>query len=98
MNQLPIRPANKNFTHSCLTFADFYAGNCIYQMRSSGIRAISIQKPFPTFAVIVSSGAAMIPVYSKERRHLSILETKRLIFLFLAPLLLNNFLTLSVRQ
>ena len=26
MNQLPIRPANKNFTHSCLTFADFYAG------------------------------------------------------------------------
>ena len=26
MNELPIRPANKNFTHSRLTFADFYAG------------------------------------------------------------------------
>ncbi|MFM7876596.1 MAG: DNA cytosine methyltransferase, partial [Microcystis panniformis] len=21
-----VRPANKNFTHSCLTFANFYAG------------------------------------------------------------------------
>ncbi|MCZ8046612.1 MAG: DNA (cytosine-5-)-methyltransferase [Microcystis aeruginosa K13-05] len=52
--------------------------NCIYQMRSSGIRAISIQKPFPTFAVSVSGGGAMIPVYSKERRHLSLLEIKRL--------------------
>ena len=70
----------------------------IYQMRSSGIRAISIQKPFPTFAVIVSGGGAMIPLYSKEGRHLSLLETKRLIFLFLAPLLLNNFLTLSISQ
>ncbi len=47
-------------------------------MRSSGIRAISIQKPFPTFAVSVSGGGAMIPVYSKERRHLSLLEIKRL--------------------
>ena len=56
-------------------------------MRSSGIRAISIQKPFPTFAVSVSGGGAMIPVYSKERRHLSLLETKRLIFLFLAQLI-----------
>ncbi len=52
--------------------------NCIYQMRSSGIRAISINRPFPTFAVSVSGGGAMIPVYSKERRHLSVLEIKRL--------------------
>ncbi len=49
-------------------------------MRSSGIRAISIQKPFPTFAVIVSGGGAMIPLYSKEGRHLSLLETKRWLF------------------
>lgn len=52
--------------------------NCIYQMRSSGIRAISIKRPFPTFAVSISGGGAMIPVYSKERRHLSLLEIKRL--------------------
>ncbi|MEG3440120.1 DNA cytosine methyltransferase, partial [Pannus brasiliensis CCIBt3594] len=52
--------------------------NCVYQMRSSGIRAISIKRPFPTFAVSVSGGGAMIPVYSKERRHLSLLEIKRL--------------------
>lgn len=52
--------------------------NCIFQMRSSGIRALSIEKPLPTFAVSISGGGAMIPVYSKERRHLSILEIKRL--------------------
>jgi DNA (cytosine-5)-methyltransferase 1 len=52
--------------------------NCIYQIRSSGIRAISVKRPFPTFAVSVSGGGAMIPVYSKERRHLSVLEIKRL--------------------
>lgn len=52
--------------------------NCIYQMRSSGIRAISINRPFPTFAVSVSGGGAMIPVYSKERRHLSLVEIKRI--------------------
>jgi DNA (cytosine-5)-methyltransferase 1 len=52
--------------------------NCVYQMRSNGIRAISIKRPFPTFAVSISGGGAMIPVYSKERRHLSLLEIKRL--------------------
>lgn len=52
--------------------------NCVFQIRSSGIRALSIDKPLPTFAVSVSGGGAMIPVYSKERRHLSLLEMKRL--------------------
>ena len=52
--------------------------DCIFQMRSSGIRAVSIDKPLPTFAVSVSGGGAMIPVYSKERRHISLLEIKRL--------------------
>ncbi len=52
--------------------------NCIYQIRSSGIRAISVKRPFPTLAVSVSGGGAMIPVYTKERRHLSLLEIKRL--------------------
>lgn len=52
--------------------------NCIFQMRSSGIRALSIDKPLPTFAVSISGGGAMIPVYSKERRHLSLVEMKRL--------------------
>lgn len=52
--------------------------NCIFQIRSSGIRALSIDKPLPTFAVSISGGGAMIPVYSKERRHLSLLEMKRL--------------------
>ncbi|WP_444920871.1 DNA cytosine methyltransferase [Microbulbifer sp. CnH-101-G] len=51
---------------------------CIFQMRSSGIRALSIDKPLPTLAVSVSGGGAMIPVYSKERRHLSLLEMKRI--------------------
>ncbi len=52
--------------------------DCIFQIRSSGIRALSIDKPLPTFAVSVSGGGAMIPVYSKERRHISLLEMKRL--------------------
>jgi len=52
--------------------------DCIFQMRSSGIRALSIDKPLPTLAVSVSGGGAMIPVYSKERRHISLLEMKRL--------------------
>ena len=52
--------------------------DCVFQMRSSGIRALSIDKPLPTFAVSVSGGGAMIPVYSKERRHLSLIEMKRL--------------------
>ncbi|MCX6679891.1 MAG: DNA cytosine methyltransferase [Methanothrix sp.] len=52
--------------------------DCIFQMRSSGIRALDIDKPLPTFAVSISGGGAMIPVYSKERRHLSLIEMKRM--------------------
>lgn len=52
--------------------------NCILQIRSSGIRAISINSQFPTFAVSISGGGAMIPVYTKERRHLNLIEMKRL--------------------
>lgn len=52
--------------------------DCVFQIRSSGIRAISLDKPFPTFAVSISGGGAMIPVYSKERRHISLIEIKRL--------------------
>lgn len=40
--------------------------NCIYQIRSSGIRAISVKGPFPTLAVSASGGGAMIPVYRKK--------------------------------
>lgn len=52
--------------------------NCVLQLRSSGIRALSIDKPLPTFAVSISGGGAMIPVYTGERRHLSLVEMKRL--------------------
>lgn len=52
--------------------------DCIFQIRSSGIRAYSIDRPFPTFAVSNSGGGAMIPVLSKERRHLNITEMKRI--------------------
>ncbi len=52
--------------------------DCVLQMRSSGIRACSIDAPLPTFAVSNSGGGAMIPVYTKERRHLSLLEIKRI--------------------
>lgn len=58
--------------------SDAQLEDCVFQMRSSGIRALSINKPLPTFAVSVSGGGAMIPVYSKERRHLSLIEMKRL--------------------
>jgi DNA (cytosine-5)-methyltransferase 1 len=57
---------------------DIDINDCIFQMRSSGIRAISIDRPLPTLAVSVSGGGAMIPIYSKERRHLSLLEIKRI--------------------
>jgi DNA (cytosine-5)-methyltransferase 1 len=57
---------------------DVDLNDCIFQMRSSGIRALSIDKPLPTLAVSVSGGGAMIPVYSRERRHLSLVEMKRL--------------------
>lgn len=52
--------------------------DCIFQIRSSGIRAYSLDGQFPTFAVSNSGGGAMIPVLSKERRHISVLEIKRL--------------------
>ena len=52
--------------------------NCIFQIRSSGIRAISIENQYPTFAVSHSGGGAMIPVYSRERRHMSLLEMTKL--------------------
>ena len=47
-------------------------------MRTSGVRALSIDKPLPTLAVSISGGGSMIPVYSKERRHISLIEIKRL--------------------
>jgi DNA (cytosine-5)-methyltransferase 1 len=52
--------------------------NCVMQMRSSGIRACSIDAPLPTFAVSHSGGGAMIPVYTGERRHLNLTEMKRI--------------------
>jgi DNA (cytosine-5)-methyltransferase 1 len=57
---------------------DVDLSDCIFQMRSSGIRALAMNKPFPTLAVSVSGGGAMIPVYSKERRHLSLREMARI--------------------
>ncbi|MCL2016984.1 MAG: DNA (cytosine-5-)-methyltransferase [Defluviitaleaceae bacterium] len=52
--------------------------DCIFQIRSSGIRAYSLDGQFPTFAVSNSGGGAMIPVLAKERRHISLPEIKRL--------------------
>ena len=52
--------------------------DCIFQIRSSGIRAYSLDGQFPTFAVSNSGGGAMIPVLTKERRHISVSEIKRL--------------------
>ncbi len=52
--------------------------DCIFQIRSSGIRACSIDAPLPTFAISHSGGGAMIPVYSAERRHISVTEIKRI--------------------
>lgn len=52
--------------------------DCILQIRSSGIRAYSLDSQFPTFAVSNSGGGAMIPVLTKERRHISVLEIKRI--------------------
>lgn len=52
--------------------------DCVLQMRSSGIRACSIDAPLPTFAVSHSGGGAMIPIYTKERRHLNVTEIKRI--------------------
>jgi DNA (cytosine-5)-methyltransferase 1 len=52
--------------------------DCIFQIRSSGIRAYSLDAQFPTFAVSNSGGGAMIPILTKEQRHLSLIEMKRL--------------------
>jgi DNA (cytosine-5)-methyltransferase 1 len=52
--------------------------DCILTMRSSGIRACSVGDVLPTLAVSISGGGAMIPVYTKEKRHLSLLELKRI--------------------
>ncbi len=52
--------------------------DCILTMRSSGIRAYPVDGVLPTLAVSISGGGAMIPVYTKERRHLSLTELKRI--------------------
>lgn len=52
--------------------------DCIFQVRSSGVRALSLDNPLPTFTVLNSGGGAHIPILSKERRHLSITEMKRI--------------------
>ena len=52
--------------------------DCVFQVRSSGVRALSLDEPFPTFTVLNSGGGAHIPILSKERRHLSINEIKRI--------------------
>ena len=51
--------------------------DCVFQVRSSGVRALSIDSPLPTLTVLNSGGGAHIPILSKERRHLSINELKR---------------------
>ena len=50
--------------------------NCGFQVRSSGVRALSIDSSLPTLTVLNSGGGAHIPILSKERRHLSINEMK----------------------
>ena len=52
--------------------------DCVFQVRSSGVRALSIDSPLPTLTVLNSGGGAHIPILSKERRHLSINEMKRI--------------------
>lgn len=58
--------------------SDCDLNDCVFQIRSSGIRAISLNSPYPTFAVSNSGGGAMIPVLSKERRHLNLIEMRRI--------------------
>lgn len=50
--------------------------DCVLQARSSGIRALSLDDPFPTFTVLNSGGGAHIPILTKSRRFLSIDEMK----------------------
>lgn len=52
--------------------------DCALQVRSSGVRALSIDEPFPTFTVLNSGGGAHIPILTKERRHFSIPEIQRI--------------------
>lgn len=52
--------------------------DCILQVRSSGVRALSLDEPFPTFTVLNSGGGAHIPLLTKERRHINITEMKRI--------------------
>lgn len=52
--------------------------DCVFQVRSSGVRALSLDNPLPTLTVLNSGGGAHIPILSKERRHLSINEMKRI--------------------
>lgn len=52
--------------------------DCVFQVRSSGVRALSLDSPLPTLTVLNSGGGAHIPILSKERRHLSINELKRI--------------------
>lgn len=52
--------------------------DCVFQVRSSGVRALSLDNPLPTFTVLNSGGGAHIPILSKERRHLSVTEMKRI--------------------
>lgn len=52
--------------------------DCVLQVRSSGVRALSLDEPIPTLTVLNSGGGAHIPILSKERRHLSITEMKRI--------------------
>lgn len=52
--------------------------NCVLQARSSGVRAQSLDDPFPTFTVLNSGGGAHIPILTKMRRHLSLTEMKRI--------------------
>lgn len=52
--------------------------NCVLQVRSSGVRALPLDEPMPTFTVLNSGGGAHIPMLTKERRQLSLLEMKRI--------------------
>jgi len=52
--------------------------DCIFLLRSSGVRAISLDRPYPTLAVSISGGGAMVPIYSKDQRYLSVLELQRI--------------------
>lgn len=52
--------------------------DCVLQARSSGVRALALSDPFPTFTVLNSGGGAHVPILTKERRHLTLLEMKRI--------------------